>query len=151
MDVLLIRSGVVENCISADSPDAAQAFYPAHVCIERTGSVGPGWHYDGVTFAPPTPPAPVVLDRHITPFSFLVRFTDSEAVAIDLASQGATAQAAAMRRYQNKINVASWIGLDDAATRGGVQQLESVGLIGAGRAAQILDAPVQPGERPGGI
>lgn len=66
MDVLLIRSGVVENCISADSPDAAQAFYPAHVCIERTGSVGPGWHYDGLNFTAPAivPPAiPTVISR----------------------------------------------------------------------------------------
>ena len=151
MDVLLIRAGVVVNCISAGSVSSAQAFYPDCTAMQRTGAQGPGWLYDGATFTPPpTVPAPV-LDRHITQFAFITRFTDGEAIAIDLASQGATAQAAAMRRYQNKIAAATWIGLDDPMTRGGVQQLESVGLIGAGRAAQILDAPVQPGERPGGI
>lgn len=151
MDVLLIRAGVVINCISAGSVASAQAFFPDCTAMQRTGSVGPGWLYDGTTFTPPPAvPAPVP-DRHITPFAFLVRFTDSEAVSIDLASQGTTAQAAAMRRFQNKVNAASWIGLDDPMTRGGVQTLESVGLIAAGRALQILDAPVQAAERPGGI
>ena len=81
----------------------------------------------------------------------IANFIPTCAAPIDLASQGSTSQAATMRRYQNKISVAAWIGLDDPITRSGVQTLESVGLIAGGRALQILDAPVQPGERPGGI
>ena len=54
MDVLLIKNGVVENCICADSVARAQQFYPDHMCIERTpelGAWGPGDLYDGVAFS----------------------------------------------------------------------------------------------------
>ena len=88
------------------------------------------------------PPAP----RRITRLAFLSRFTDPEAVAIDLASIGATAQAAGMRRYLSKVNAATYIDLDRADTRAGVQALEASGVLAAGRALQILDAPVQPEE-----
>lgn len=93
----------------------------------------------------PAPAAPEI--RHITRLAFLSRFTDAEAVAIDLASIGATAQAASMRRYLNKVNAATFIDLDRPDTRAGVQALESGGILSAGRALEILDAPVQPGER----
>lgn len=86
--------------------------------------------------------------RAITRAAFLRRFSDGEAIEIDLASIGATIDAAAIRRYLSLVNAAAFVDLDDAVTREGVQALESVQLIGAGRAAEILDAPVVPGERP---
>ena len=90
---------------------------------------------------------PVPELRHFTQLAFLSRFSDSEAVAIDLASIGATPQAAGMRRYMSKVNAATYIDLDRADTRAGVQALEAAGVLAAGRALQILDAPVQPEER----
>lgn len=93
---------------------------------------------------PPLPEAPP--PRRITRLAFLSRFTDAEAVAIDLASIGATPQAAGMRRYMSKVNAATYIDLDRADTRAGVQALEAAGVLAAGRALQILDAPVQPEE-----
>lgn len=89
-------------------------------------------------------PAPVL--RRITRLAFLSRFSDAEAVAVDLASIGATPQAAGMRRYVSKVNAATYIDLDRADTRAGVQALEAAGVLAAGRALQILDAPVQPEE-----
>lgn len=55
MDIGLIKNGIVENVICADSVEIAQAHYPDHICIERTDTVrfGPGWTYDGVAFAAP--------------------------------------------------------------------------------------------------
>lgn len=44
--------------------------------------------------------------------------------------------------------VAKYIDLDDPSTVAGVQLLEQSGLLAAGRAADILGAPVQPGEQP---
>ncbi|MBP7568224.1 MAG: hypothetical protein KA795_19675, partial [Burkholderiaceae bacterium] len=64
-----------------------------------------------------------------------------------LASIGTTPQAAGMRRYLSKVNAAKFIDLDRADTRAGVQALEAATLLAAGRALQILDAPIQPGER----
>lgn len=86
-------------------------------------------------------PAPTPTQVRISRLAFLSRFTDTEAVGIDLASQGATVQAASMRRYTNKVNAAEFIDLNRPDTRVGVQTLEAVGLIGAGRAAAILDTP----------
>jgi hypothetical protein len=86
--------------------------------------------------------------RIVTRLAFLNRFTDAEAIGIDLASIGATTQAAALRRHLNKINAAEEIQLDNAETRAGVQALETAGLIAAGRATAILDAQVQAHEVP---
>ena len=85
--------------------------------------------------------------RQITRLAFLDRFTDAEAVAIDLASMGATVEAASVRRYLSKVNAATFIDLDRADTRAGVQALEAGGLLGEGRALEILDAPVEQHER----
>lgn len=100
-----------------------------------------------VDVEPPPAPAPTPAPRHITRLAFLTRFTDAEAIAIDLASQGATPAAAAMRRYQSKINAATYVDLDRADTRAGVQALELTGLIGEDRAVVILDAEIQDAER----
>lgn len=86
--------------------------------------------------------------RAITRHAFLQRFIDMEAIEIDLASIGATVDAAAIRRYLSLVNAAAYVDLDDPVTRDGVQALESVQLIGVGRAAAILDAPVSLHERP---
>lgn len=103
----------------------------------------------GVTeFGNPGTSAPTELGRRITRLAFLNRFTDPEAIAIDLASIGATVEAATLRRYMQKVNAATFIDLDRPDTRGGVQALEAAGVLAAGRALQILDAPIQDAERP---
>ena len=137
-----LSGGVVANVIeSANQPDAQSGVWVA------CGNAGPGWVYDGTTFAPPVPSATVPPTRFITQLAFLNRFTDAEAIGIDLASIGATTQAAGMRRYLNKVNAAEFIDLDRADTRAGVQALEAGGALAAGRALTILDAAVQSGER----
>lgn len=149
MEVILVKDGLVENVICADSVERAQQFYPAHICIERTAeisNVGPGYLYsNGVWTEPPT--VEIVQDRRITRLAFLNRFTDSEAVAIDLASQGATVDAAYMRRYMQKVNAAMFIDLQDESTRDGVHALEVAELLAPGRSGEILDGTVQPHER----
>jgi len=110
--------------------------------VVGTGEV---MEWDGVIEQPPV--QPVVEKRHITQLAFMTRFTDAEAIAIDLASIGATVAAASMRRYLDKLKVAKYIDLDRADTRSGVQTLEVIGLIAAGRALEILDNPIAPEER----
>lgn len=41
-----------------------------------------------------------------------------------------------------------YVDLDRSDTRAAVEQLETLGLLGSGRASEILDAPVQALERP---
>lgn len=90
----------------------------------------------------------------ITKLAFRNRFTQAEKVAIEIAAldnPGAPmeqrAQAAALRANQADLTVANFVGLNEPATRAGVQMLEAAGLLAAGRALEILDAPVQAGER----
>ena len=151
MRVLLIKNNVVENAILADSVERAQQFYPDHLVMEQPDGVGPGFIFDP-SINEFSPPEPVVVpeDRRITRLAFLNRFTDEEAIAIDLASQGATVQAAYMRRYQARVQAATFIDLDDPDTRNGVIALEDGGLLADGRADEILNAPVQPHEKPTG-
>lgn len=134
----LIESGMVVTVVESDTEPGVPGIW-----IE-TLDAAPGHTYSNGVFIAPTP----VVNSKITQLAFLSRFTDAEAIDIDLASIGATQQAAAMRRYLNKVNAAKFIDLNRADTRAGVQAIEAAGLIGPGRALEILDNPVQPSEIP---
>jgi len=91
----------------------------------------------------------------VTRLAFRNRFTAAEKVALEMASLDNPAgtmaqrqQAATMRAYMADVNAATFIDLDRDDTRAGVQALEAAGLLAAGRALEILDAPVQPHEKP---
>lgn len=86
-------------------------------------------------------------DSRITRLAFLSRFTDAEAVQIDLASQGGTIEAATIRRYLSKVDAASFIDLSRADTAAGVLALESAGLLAEGRASEILETAISDIER----
>lgn len=99
----------------------------------------------------PAPPTP----RHITEFAFRNRFTTAEKLAIEMASLDDPTNdivqrqhAAVLRVYLADLRAAAFIDLDMPTTRAGVQDIEVMGIIGGGRAAQILDAEVLPEERP---
>ncbi|WP_156382523.1 hypothetical protein [Acidovorax sp. Leaf160] len=131
-----VINGVVDNVVEAG--EVPEGWVPC-------GNAAPGWlQRAGGDFVPPV----VVELRQVSRKAFLSRFTDDEAVDIDLASIGATREAATVRRYLSKTNAAQHIDLADEETREGVQALEAVGLIAAGRALEILDSPIQPKELP---
>ena len=92
--------------------------------------------------------------RRISKLAFRNRFTKAEKAGIEFAAlDDPTApiaqrqQAAALRADLKDQEQATFIDLDDEDTRTGVLTLEAVGLIAAGRAVEILDAPVQNKER----
>ena len=109
--------------------------------------IGQRWNPEAKAFEPSPPPA-VPTERNVSRKAFLSRFTDAEAINIDLASIGATREAAAVRSYLSKVNAAQHIDLADDETRDGVQALEAGGLLQPGRALAILDAPIDPRELP---
>ena len=94
-------------------------------------------------------------DTRITRLAFRNRFTRAEKVALELAAlddptapMAQRQQAAALRATLADTAAATFIDLIHAETRAGVQMLETAGLLAAGRALEILDAPVTPEERP---
>ena len=109
--------------------------------------IGQRWNPDAQAFEPAPPPAEPT-ERNVSRKAFLSRFTDAEAIDIDLASIGATREDATVRRYLSKVNAAQHIDLADDETRTGVQALEAAGLLQPGRALVILDAPIEPKELP---
>lgn len=150
MHYALIKAGVVQNIIVADADFVAMIAEQWDHIEPAPEGCAIGWAWDGEAFTPPAPPPapePIAEPRHITRLAFLNRFTDAEAIAIDLASIGATVQAAGMRRYMSKVNAATFIDLASPDTRAGVQALEAGGLLAAGRAAEILDGAILDEER----
>lgn len=102
----------------------------------------------------PEPAQPVVASR-ITRLAFRNRFTPTEKAVIELAAldnpsatQPARMQAASLRAYLADLAAATFVDLARPDTRAGVMQLETLGLLAAGRALQILDAPIDAHERP---
>lgn len=108
-------------------------------------TIAVGMNYVNGKFLP-ADPTPANYGTKITVLAFLKRFTDAEAIAIDLGSIGATVQAASLRRYVAMVNAAKFIDLSREDTRAGVIALETNGILTAGRALQILDSPVKPEE-----
>jgi hypothetical protein len=99
-------------------------------------------------------PEPVPADAKITKLAFRNRFTMTEKVTLEIASlddPSATMplrqQAAALRANLADTAAATFIDLSRPDTRAGVQMLEAAGLLGVGRALQILDAPIVDSER----
>ena len=128
---------------------AAEINAPDLVPIESldTALIGQRWNAETQAFEPGPPPE-LPTGRLVSNKAFLSRFTDDEAIDIDLASIGATREAAAVRRYLSKVNAAQHIDLNDEETRSGVQALEAAGLLRPGRALEILDAPIEFKELP---
>lgn len=86
---------------------------------------------------------------HVTRLAFRNRFTQAEKVMLEIASLDNPAgtlaqrqQAAALRVYLADVATSSFVDLSRPDTRNGVLQLESRGLLAAGRALQILDDPI---------
>lgn len=84
----------------------------------------------------------------LTRLAFRNRFSMSEKAAMELAkldnptSPMAQRQAAAvLRAYMDDVAASTFVDLQRPDTRAGVQQLEAMGLLAAGRAAVILDTP----------
>lgn len=116
--------------------------------------VGEGCTVEDYTPPPPViePPAPEL--RHITKLAFRNRFTMKEKVAIELAGNinpndpvQKQQLAATVCASNTDVAASTYIDLDRPDTRAGVKSMEDFGLLAAGRAAEILDNPVQDFER----
>lgn len=137
MKAHIIKNGIVENTIVVDELKEATEAFPDAIVIEATVG-GPGWIYSNGRLVEP---APKVEDTtKITRFAFRGRFTQAEKITLELASRETSG--AMLKVYLDDIAAATYIDLAMQETRNGVNALENLGLIGKGRAAEILDTPV---------
>ncbi|WP_422846859.1 hypothetical protein ACOYR4_12865 [Acidovorax sp. M14] len=135
MRIEILDGETVINTILADE-EFAEQHYPG------------AWRVAAVQDEPTSPPP------HITKLAFRNRFTRAEKVAIEMAALDNPAaplaqrqQAAALRADLKDQQDATYIDLARADLQAGVQALEAAGLLAAGRAEQILTAPITDIER----
>lgn len=102
-----------------------------------------------IPYSAPPANAPIAGPTRMTKLAFRNRFTKAEKVAIEIAGvdrpTGPPAERnaqAALRVYQQDVIAAQYIDPSREDTRAGVQQLEAVGILAAGRALIILDTPI---------
>lgn len=152
MQYALINAGQVVNIIEADADfiDSLQGF-DAAVAHDQAQI---GWAWDGQQLHAP-PLAPAAPSLQITRLAFRNRFTLAEKAALEFAALDDPAATMAQRQQSALLRAlladqaaAKFIDLDDASTIAGVQSLEQMGLLAAGRAAEILTDAVKSGERP---
>jgi len=142
MRYALIKNGFVQNVIVADPSFAATIEGYSHVeALDEPGEqkvAGPGWAYNAVTgefTAPPdmgTDPG----QRTISVLAFRSRFTPDEKVAIYTAAKSSVE----IQIWLDDLAAAqnNEVNLDDPRTIDGANALEGAGLIGPGRAAEVL-------------
>ena len=124
MQYAIIENGFVINTVISDLPRAANWI--------ESDTAGIGWTYDGSNFvAPPAPPAPVA---PWTRKDFLLKFTPTEYAAI----KSATLVDSGVDYYWAIFQAAENVLKTDPVTIAGINALETAGLIGPGRAAEIL-------------
>lgn len=78
-------------------------------------------------------------NSRISKLAFLDRFTREEYVSLDLASTGDTVEAAGIRLFMRRFENSKFIDLSREDTVAGVNQLETLGVLEAGRAVEILN------------
>lgn len=122
---------------------------PAYIQLEQFQidlGVGMDWLYQGGDFLPPPDTSPT-FGRIITKYAYRNRFTPAEKRAIKKASLGLNLlltedQWLSVAVAQDDIMAAAYVHLDRPETVSGTQALEVLGLIGTGRATEILSPPV---------
>ena len=121
-----IQNGIVDQVINSETdPDGINGEWVA------CGDAGPGWTYDGTTFAPPDPAA---LRQAIVPkLEYLKLFTQAERIAIR--ALGRTNDF--VNDYIELMNAAVTVNRDADEIVQGLANLETAGAIAVGRAAEI--------------
>lgn len=133
----LIEGGTVSTVVEQDDEPGIGGTW-----VEITGqAVGPGFTYDGTSFASPV----VVESRIITKVAMLTRrLTQAEFVGILTAAKADVA----IEAWKYVFDAASTIDLDSQNTKDGMALLVSKNLLTQARADAILNDPVQPEEHP---
>jgi hypothetical protein len=102
-----------------------------------------GWLYDGTDFSEPAPPPAPDYGTKITRLAMKLRMTATERKTIRAAAE----TNADVYDFMDLLSDSTYIDLTRPETVQGIQTLEAAGLLGAGRADEILTTPVTEGEK----
>ena len=129
----LVRSGRVDTVVESASAPTVDL---GGQWIDITGQyVGPGYTYSGGVF---TAPAVVV---SLPPRGFWQRFTAAEREALqNKAATGTQGVKDKLNAFRDYVQTGGNVELSDDYIIAAVTQMETAGVIAAGRAAQILGA-----------
>ena len=148
MNIAHILDGVVVNISVGELADTTPR--PGETIL-AAGDAGIGWTWtqEGgfVAPTPPEPPTPVVQPRLISRFAFRNRLTLEERVTAETAA----ATSPLIRVLLDDLAVAEYVDLDIPILSTMLAGFEAQGILGAGRAAEIIGAEIQPHERPTGV
>jgi hypothetical protein len=93
--------------------------------------------------------------RHITKLAFRNRFTQAEKIAFEMAqvddptaTQDVRLAAAAVRVLEKDLAASAYADMNNPAVQAGLHQLEAIGVLGAGRAEEIIWGDIEPYEVP---
>lgn len=119
--------------------DAGQPLAGPHdYSTTDTAPAQPAWYVEPVV----QQDAPPLLSRKITQLAFKNRLTAAERIKLRQAAKAnATVEDAI-----DLLDTAMYVDLDRADTRSDLMTMEAIGLLAAGRALEVLDAPVQEHE-----
>lgn len=121
------------NFIVTRKSDGAEVIrYSAAMAQEVNGFDLIGYDHTEYT---PDDPVPVPTSRVLTKLEYLRRFTGEERITIRTAAKSN----AVLEDYLSMLELAEEINTGDADTIGAVNMLEQVGLIGVGRANEVLN------------
>lgn len=131
---------ITDGIVTAITETAQSIDLPGLILVDSldVGLLGKAYANGVFSQAPDTRP------RHITGYAFKMRMTAAERIAI----RAAAAVSAEVADFMDLADSAQYIDLDLDTTQDGVEALEAATLIGAGRAAVILDTPIVDAERP---
>lgn len=138
----IITNGVVSNCLDSSDPNFITEF-PGAIRVDQLNPVpGIGYTYANGTFTAPAPPTPPAQSNPVfTKVGYMNLFTSSELAACFDFENSTTlnpTQKSQVRVFFRYFDATDTVDMTLTPTQQGLQMLEAFGLIGTGRAAQIL-------------
>ena len=129
----IIKDGIVINVALWDG-ETEWTPPEETIAISCPDDVGPDWLYDGVNFTAPSYLENIFTEAPLQKIDFLRLFTQEERIAIKEAAMTNPV----VEDYQYMLDNSNVILLSDPDIQSDVSALEAIGVIGVGRAAQIL-------------
>lgn len=150
MRCALIENNVVTGILEltdAEINDYSLRYQAVIDVSTEDSTIATGWLFDGSKCSPPTASGAATVGKKITKLALRNRLTLTEKVTIETAASSS----ALLRAWIADFNVSNYVDLSRADTIAGLNFLEQSGLIGAGRASTIINAPITDTERYKGI